>query len=214
MTAFNHQPAGKGERDWFLHLNGHRLLLLVHVGGLGELNVAHADIAGRRKLDALLGAGDDERLAKLTQVTNDALELCTGHLDDGGVVGLGDAKVLCVQVHQLHLVIGDLVLVRRLEHEGHSVGVVLRLDRDDVVVGRALQDLRHGAQVHAHSQLPVASELVESVGPQGHGDQGDVTVVHGLELDASIATVPRGLVQQVLQGLKHLKSWESELFRK
>ena len=52
--------------------------------------------------------------------------------------------------------------------------------------------------------LSVASELVEAVGAEGDRDEGDVRVVHGLELDAGVGAVPRGLVQQVLQGLQNL----------
>ena len=85
--------------------------------------------------------------------------------------------MLLVEVHQLHLVVGDLLLVGRLEHEGDGVGLVLRLDRDNVVGVGALQDLAHAAEVHAHGELAVATELVEPVGPQG-----DVAVVHGLEI--------------------------------
>ena len=52
--------------------------------------------------------------------------------------------------------------------------------------------------------LSVASELVESVGTERDRDQGDVRAVHGLELDARVGAVPRGLVQQVLEGLQDL----------
>ena len=62
-------------------------------------------------------------------------ELASGHLDDAGVVSLGDAEVLLVEVHQLHLVVGDLLLVGALEHEGYSVPLVLSLDGDDVIIG-------------------------------------------------------------------------------
>jgi hypothetical protein len=48
-------------------------------------------------------------------------------IDDGGVVCLRDAEVFLVQIHQLHLVVGDLLLVGALEHEGDGVGLVLRL---------------------------------------------------------------------------------------
>ena len=84
------------------------------------------------------------------------LELAGTELDDGGIVGLRDAEVLLVEVHQLHLVVGHLLLVGRLEHERDGVGLVLRLDGDDVVVRRAPQDLGHRSQVHPHRQLPVA----------------------------------------------------------
>ena len=62
-------------------------------------------------------------------------ELASGHLDDAGVVSLGDAEVLLVEVHQLHLVVGNLLLVGRLEHEGDIIGLILGLDGDDVIIG-------------------------------------------------------------------------------
>ena len=49
------------------------------------------------------------------------------YLDDGSVVCLRYTEVLGVQVHQLHLVVRHLLLVRGLEHERHSVRVVLKI---------------------------------------------------------------------------------------
>ena len=65
-TIFFITDAGMPQRrDSNLHLDGDRFLFLVDIGGLGELDVARADVAGGRKLDALLGAGDHDRLAEL-----------------------------------------------------------------------------------------------------------------------------------------------------
>ena len=100
--------------------------LLVNVSGLGELDLAGADVAGGRELDSLLGAGDYHGLTKLGQVPDNPLELSGGHLDDGTVVGVGDAEALLVQVHQLHLVVGNLFPVGRFEHEGNGVGLSKR----------------------------------------------------------------------------------------
>ena len=63
-------PGGEGQVDGLLHLDGHGLLLLVHVGGLGELDVAHPDVPGGGELDALLGAGDHHGLSELGQVAD------------------------------------------------------------------------------------------------------------------------------------------------
>ena len=111
------------------------IIHLVNIGSLGELDVTHSDVSGGGELDSLLGAGDDDRLAELRQVADHAGELSGGHLDHAGVVSLGDAEVLLVEVHQLHLVVGDLLLVGRLEHEGDIIGLILGLDGDDVIIG-------------------------------------------------------------------------------
>ncbi len=41
--------------------------------------------------------------------------------------------------------------------------------------------------------LTIAAKLVEAVGPERNGDERDVGVVHGLELDPGVGAVPRGL---------------------
>ncbi len=51
-----------------MHFDSHGFLLLVHVGGLSEFNVTGSDVTGRRELDTLLGAGNDDGLAELAQI--------------------------------------------------------------------------------------------------------------------------------------------------
>ena len=60
--------AREGQGDGLLHVDGDGLLLLVDVGGLGELDIAHSDVTGSGELDALLGAGYDDGLTKLGQI--------------------------------------------------------------------------------------------------------------------------------------------------
>ena len=62
------EPACESEGDRLLHLDDDGLLLLVNVGGLGELDIAHSDVTGSGELDALLGAGYDDGLTKLGQI--------------------------------------------------------------------------------------------------------------------------------------------------
>ena len=74
----NYIPAGEGEGDGLLHLDDDGLLLLVHVGGLGELDVGSPDVAGGGELDTLLGAADHHRLAKLGEIPAQAAFINTG----------------------------------------------------------------------------------------------------------------------------------------
>ena len=114
-----------------------------------------------------------------------------------------EEEIYLVKVHELHLVVRDFLLVGTLEHEGHCVGLILSLHRDDVIIGSAPrvesckihkyedtatdspnfyqpQDLGHAGEVHAHAEGPVATELVKAVGSQVDGHQGHMGVVHGL----------------------------------
>ena len=68
---------------------------------------------------------------------DNSLEFCRGHLDHCQVVGLRDPKMFMVQVHQLHLIVGDLLLVGVLKHEGNNVPLILSLHSDDVIIGSA-----------------------------------------------------------------------------
>ena len=75
-TKESKEPAGEGEGDGLLHLNDDGLLLLVHVGSLGKLDVASSNVAGGGELNALLGAADHHRLAKLGEVPEQGMSKC------------------------------------------------------------------------------------------------------------------------------------------
>jgi len=63
------------------------------------------------------------------------------HLDRALVIRVGDTQVLRVNVHQLELKVRDPVGLLVLEHEGHRVRRLVRLERHNVVVVAALQHL-------------------------------------------------------------------------
>ena len=100
----------KGERDRLAHIHNDGLLLLVDRRRLRQLYVAVAEVAFGAEAGAVFGAADDHRVAQDAEVAADARELGRGHLDDAGVLGVGNAQVLGVQVHQLHLVVAGSVL--------------------------------------------------------------------------------------------------------
>lgn len=60
------------------------------------------------------------------------------------------------------------------------------------------------SDVHAHGKVPVASVLVEAVAPEVQRHEGDVGIVHGLNLDARIRAFEGRLGQEVLYGLQDL----------
>lgn len=72
------------------------------------------------------------------EVLADPGELGGGHADDGLVLGVGDAQVLAVDVHELHLEVGDLVLVCPSEEQPKSERVPM--DRE----GRSKETNRSG----------------------------------------------------------------------
>jgi len=84
---------------------------------------------GRGGAVALSGTGGYGRVgltgvAEGGEVAADLLELAGWHGDLGVVLGLWDSEVLGVDDHELHLEVGDLLLVRGLKHEGDNLGVL------------------------------------------------------------------------------------------
>lgn len=90
------------------------LVVLVHAvlagSGLeGDGGGSNVSVAGEP--DSVLGDLDLDALAQLLEISDDALELGGGKLDLGVVDGVGNAEVLLVDVHELHLVLSDAVVL-------------------------------------------------------------------------------------------------------
>lgn len=94
---------GEGELDGLLHVDDDLLLLLLGGGVLTDEDVAGAKVTGDGEADALLGAGNGAGVAEDLEVADDALELSGRHLDGALVLGVGNAELLGVNVHELEL---------------------------------------------------------------------------------------------------------------
>ena len=84
-----------------------------------------------------------------------------------------------------------------LEHEGHGIGAVIGLDGDDVIVAGALEHLGHVGEVDAHGDVAVAAVVLEALGSEEEGNQGNVAGVHRRAVEV-------GVVHQILDRLHHL----------
>jgi hypothetical protein len=91
-----------------------------------------------------------------------------------------------------------------LKHEGDRVSAVVGLDGDDVVIASAAQHLGHVGKVHAHGEVTVAAVVLEALGAEQEGDEGDVAGVHGLEGEAGGGAVEVGVVHQLAHGVHNL----------
>lgn len=83
------------------------------MGGSLALSVLRTltEIAFRREFHAFLGRADQHRIAHDAHVAADARELAAGHFDRAGVVGVGNAQMLAVQVHQAQFVVSEFILI-------------------------------------------------------------------------------------------------------
>lgn len=87
------------------------LSYLIHAGRLLAHDVASAEVAEGRELDAFLGAADGHRLTNRAQIAADTLEIGRRHAHNGRILSLGDTKVVRVDVHLLDLKVRDAVVV-------------------------------------------------------------------------------------------------------
>ena len=132
------------------------------------------------------------------------MELARGHADVGGVIGLGDAQVLLVDVHQLDVVLAEPIHRAALEDEVEAVGRVVGLERHDVVRLSRPKHLGQRGQVDAQRQVPVAAVGREALGPEHHRHQRHVRVVHGLQRDARVVAIEVAFLYEVLDGIDNL----------
>lgn len=86
MSRANTSTLDLLNKNGALHHVTHRLVLLVHIAGLGKLDVSCAQLSRGRELDSVLGAGDHDGVADLGQVAADASKLPRGHLDHAAVL--------------------------------------------------------------------------------------------------------------------------------
>ena len=144
------------------------------------------------------------RLGHGHQIGRDAFELGRRHADGGGVLGIGDAQVFLVNVHELEVVLGDSVIFRTLKDEIQHVGRILGLERQDVLVLRRAQHLGQRRQVDAERDVAITPKGREPLGLKHHRHQRDVAIVHGLQRDAAVIAVEVAVLHEVLDRINDL----------
>lgn len=151
------------------------------------------------------------RLRHGEEVGTDTTELGSGHGDRGSVLGLGDAKVLLVDVHKLEVVLGDAVVVGGLEGEAELIRGIVGPEGEDVLVLGGAEDLGQRGEVHAESDVTVAAIRAEAVGLEHHGHQGNVGVVHGLQGNAAVIAVEVAVLDEIFDGVDNLggRGWRA-----
>jgi hypothetical protein len=65
----------------------------------------------RHQLDTMLGRVHRTSVAKDGQIAADPLELSSGHLDGGGILSIGNAQYVRLNLEQLEIELRDLVLL-------------------------------------------------------------------------------------------------------
>ena len=144
------------------------------------------------------------RFGKCHQVHADPLELSRWHRDSSGVLGLWDAKVLLVNIHQLEVVLAQPVAVAALKDKVQHIRCVLSLDSEDILVLRRTENLGQRRKVNTKRDVAVASVWGKALGLEHHGHERDVRVVHGLEGDTGVIAVEVAVLHQILNGIDNL----------
>jgi hypothetical protein len=192
------------------------------VGVLAEGDGTVANVTSACELHTFLGAlnGDCDvlvccvckstrlyeltRLRKSGQIPSDLGELRARHGNSRSVLGVRNAKVLLINVHELDIILAQSVALSALEDQVDDIRRVLGLEGQDVFVLCAAQDFCEGGEVDAERKVAVAAEGREGFGLEHHGDKGDVGVVHGLERDSGVIAVEVAVLHKILDGIDDL----------
>lgn len=113
--------------------------------------------------------------------------------------------MLLVNIHQLDIVLAYPVRLRALEHEVDSIGRVIRLQRQHVLILSSPQHLGQRDQVDAQGDVAVAAVGREPFGAEQHGHQRHVRVVHRLQGDSGVIAVEVAILHQILNSVCDLQ---------
>lgn len=144
------------------------------------------------------------RLRKGRQIPGYSRELRAGHGNRSSVLGVGNAKMFLVNVHELDVVLAESVALGALENKVDNIGRVLCLERKDVLILRATKDFGERGKVDTESEVAVAAEGREGLGLEHHGDEGNVGIVHGLERDTGVIAVEVAVLNEIFDGIDDL----------
>lgn len=111
-----------------------------------------------------------------------------------------------VDIHKLNVILADPVGVGVLKHQVDYVGRVVRFERQDVILLRCAEHFCQRDEVDSQRNVAVASVRREAFGPQDHGDERDVRVVHGLKGDAGVIAVEVAVLNEILDRVDDLRN--------
>lgn len=148
-------------------------LLQSHSGG--------TDFTLGRETDAFFGDFDLDTFANVGEIATDASKFRGGHFDDGVVLGIGNAEMLGIYVHELQFEFADSVGFGRLKGHLESVAIVGFFERENIVVVGSLEDLSERGEGYADGHGSITSKFLETVGTELYRGEGDVGVVHSLK---------------------------------
>jgi len=112
--------------------------------------------------------------------------------------------MLLVDVHELDIVLADSVAARILKDEVDDIRRVVCLKGQDVIGLCGAEHLGEGPEIDTEGDVAVASEGGEAFGPQQHGDESNVGVVHGLKGDAGVIAIEVAVLDKVLDSVDEL----------
>ena len=93
-------PKRESQFHGLLHVNHHLIFVLLRSVVLTNQHIASTKIASYVEFDPLLRAADGEGVTKDLHVTNNTLEFSRRHLNGALIFGVGNAKLLAVDVHE------------------------------------------------------------------------------------------------------------------
>ena len=142
------------------------LVTVIHTAPCAE---GCGDTASARGLQQRMAHSSHSRacVPDAGQVAADAHELGGGHLDDCTVLGVRDAQVLAVNIHQLQLKVADLVLVwqeREGERQEAQQGVRASLPARELLKDSVPGD-RAAAPWRPRGHAPLFSNMNVTVSP-------------------------------------------------
>jgi hypothetical protein len=95
--------------------------------------------------------------------------------------------------------VSNAILTGTLKHQCQRITIIFRLERNNVIISRTLQNLPHIRGIKTKADGPIATEVVKAAGTEAYGHQRDVGIVHGLNGHFVIGAIDVGFLNEIFQ---------------
>jgi hypothetical protein len=113
--------------------------------------------------------------------------------------------MLLVNIHELQVILADPILLDTLKHQVDDIRGIFGLEGKNIVGLGSAEDFGERVEIDAQRNVAITAEGREGLGPERHGHESNVRVVHGLQGDSRVIAVEVAVLDKTADSVDDLK---------